>query len=192
MRLTVAKIGRAQGLRGEVTLDVRTDEPDLRFVPGARFETVPASAGPLTVESAREHRGRWYVAFAEILDRTAAEESRGIELVLDVESSDEEDAWYPHELAGLRVERTDGTPVGEVLGVEHMPAHDLLVIRETSGARTLVPFVTAIVPVVDVAGGRVVVDPPGGLLADDVANLEVVPPTPGSGDDTEEQDGGPR
>jgi len=178
VRLTVAKIGRAQGLRGEVSLDVRTDEPEERFVPGATFETEPADAGPLTVESARQHRGRWYVAFEQILDRTAAEAARGIELVLDVEASDEDDAWYPHELAGLWVERTDGSAVGEVLGIEHLPAHDLLVVRETSGARTLVPFVRAIVPVVDVAGGRVVIDPPGGLLAADAASLEIVPPTP--------------
>ena len=167
MQLTVAKIGRAHGLRGEVALDVRTDTPDERFVDGAVLRTLPASAGPLTIARVRVQQDRWYVTFEQTTDRTAAEGLRGIELVVDVEDSDEEDAWYPHELTGLRAERPDGTVVGEVVGLEHLPAQDALVIREPDGSRTLVPFVRAIVPVVDVPGGRVVVDPPFGLLVAD-------------------------
>lgn len=178
MELTVARIGRAHGLRGEVRLDLRTDDPASRLQVGARLATVPPDAGPLTLDGVRTQNGAWYVRFAEAADRTAAEGLRGVELVVDADVSEEDDAWYPHELAGLWVERTDGSAVGEVLGIEHLPAHDLLVVRETSGARTLVPFVRAIVPVVDVAGGRVVIDPPGGLLAADAASLEIVPPTP--------------
>lgn len=180
MELTVATIGRAHGLRGEVALDLRTDDPEARLADGQVLRTVPASAGPLTVVSTRIQNGRWHVAFAELGDRTAAEQARGIELVVDVDASDEEDAWYPHELAGLRAELQDGTVVGEVVGLDHLPASDMLVVRETDGTRTLVPFVRVMVPVVDVAGGRVVLDPPGGLLARDAVNLEVAMPEEGS------------
>ncbi|MGC5168476.1 ribosome maturation factor RimM [Luteimicrobium sp. DT211] len=181
MELTVARIGRAHGLRGEVRLDLRTDDPETRLHVGARLTTVPASAGPLTLDGVRNQHDAWYVRFAEASDRTAAEGLRGVELVVDAEDSDEEDAWYPHELAGLRVELADGTVVGEVEGLDtSSPAHDLLLVRETGGERTLVPFVRAIVPVVDVPGGRVVLDPPGGLLARDAALLEVDLPDDGA------------
>lgn len=173
MELVVARIGKAHGLRGEVALDVRTDVPQDRFEIGAVLATVPPEAGPLTVAATRVHQGRWLVRFAESTDRSAAEALRGVELVVDPGESDEEDAWYPHELAGLRAELSDGTVVGEVVGLEHLPAHDVLVVRETGGERTLVPFVHAIVPVVDVAGGRVELTPPGGLLARDAAAVVV-------------------
>lgn len=184
MQLTVARIGRAHGLRGEVALDVRTDDPAARLAAGAVLATEPADRGPLTVARTREQQGRWYVTFAEAPDRTAAEALRGVVLVVDVADDattedDDEDAWYPHELAGLRAEHVDGRLLGEVVGLEHLPAQDALVLREPDGARTLVPFVRAIVPVVDVAGGRVVLDPPGGLLASDAANLVVSDETRG-------------
>ena len=76
----------------------------------------------------------------------------------------EEDGWPVGDLVGLRAELVDGTPAGVVAGLERSPAHDLLVITEPSGGTALVPFVAALVPVVDVAGGRLVLDPPGGLL----------------------------
>jgi len=171
MQLSVARVSKAHGLKGEVALDLRTDDPESRLATGERLETVPADAGPLTVTHAREHQGRWLVTFAEISDRTAAEELRGTELVVEADASDEEDAWYPHELEGLRVELADGTVVGTVITLEYQPAHESLLIEENlpdgGTARTLVPFVLAIVPVVDVAGGRVVLTPPGGLLARD-------------------------
>lgn len=173
MLLTVARIGRAHGLRGEVALDVRTDAPDERLAVGSVLATDPPSAGPLTIARTRVQHGRWIVTFDEARDRTAAEALNGVQLVVDADDEGDEDAWYPHELAGLRAEGTDGRLLGEVVGLEHAPAHDVLVLRETGGQRTLVPFVRAIVPVVDVPGGRVVLDPPGGLLASDSANLVV-------------------
>ena len=187
MQLTVARIGRAHGLRGEVALDIRTDTPAERLVVGAVLETDRAGVGPLTVATTRDHQGRWLVTFAEVADRTAAEGLRGVGLVVDADASQEEDAWYPHELVGLRAEHVDGRVIGTVLALEHLPAHDALLIRESTGERSLVPFVRAIVPVVDVAGGRVVVDPPGGLLASDAANLVVSPETHGDarGDDSD-------
>ncbi len=173
MELTVARIGRAHGLRGEARLDLRTDDPAARLQVGARLTTVPSSAGPLTLDAVRIQNGAWYVRFAEAADRDAVEGLRGVELVVDADVSDEEDAWYAHELAGLRAELADGTVVGTVEGLDPSPAHDLLVVRETGGERTLVPFVRSMVPVVDVPGGRVVLDPPGGLLARDAEQLEV-------------------
>ncbi|GAA1727622.1 ribosome maturation factor RimM [Isoptericola hypogeus] len=180
MQLVVARVGRAHGLKGEVALDLRTDVPEERFAVGAALDTEPASAGPLTITGVRVHQERWLVSFAQVADRTAAEALRGVELVVEEDASDEEDAWYPHELQGLRAELEDGTVVGEVVALEHLPAHDVLVVREPLDAgavRTLVPFVRAIVPVVDVAGGRVVLTPPGGLLARDAAAVVVDEPS---------------
>ena len=176
MLLTVARVGRPHGLRGEVALDVRTDSPEDRLVTGRTFRTDPESAGPLTLARVREQQGRWFVTFAEASDRSAVEALRGVTLVVDAAEPDaaDDDAWYEHQLVGLRAEHVDGRLLGEVIGLESAPAHDLLVLREPDGARTLVPFVRAIVPVVDVPGGRVVLDPPGGLLASDAANLVVV------------------
>jgi 16S rRNA processing protein RimM len=173
MELIVAVVGRAHGLRGEVGLDLRTDAPEERFALGAVLTTQPASAGPLTVVGTRTQQGRWYVQFAEVSDRSGAEALRGTTIVAESAETDDEDAWYPYELAGLRAEHVDGRVLGEIVGLEHLPAHDMLVLREPDGARSLVPFVRAIVPVVDVPGGRVVLDPPGGLLASDAANLVV-------------------
>jgi len=181
MELTVARVGKAHGLRGEVALDLRTDDPEERLAVGSRLATVPASAGPLAVATVRVHQGRWLVGFEGVRDRSEAEALRGVELVVEVDASDEEDAWYPHELAGLRAQDADGRELGRVEGLEHLPAHDMLVLREPDGSRTLVPFVRQIVPVVDVPGGFVVLDPPGGLLASDAEHLEVATPGPEAG-----------
>ncbi len=192
MELTVARVGKAHGLRGEVALDLRTDDPEERLAVGSRLATVPASAGPLAVVTVRVHQGRWLVGFEGVHDRTGAEALRGVELVVEAEASDEEDAWYPHELAGLRAQDADGRELGRVEGLEHLPAHDALVLREPDGSRTLVPFVRQIVPVVDVAGGFVVLDPPGGLLAADAEHLEVAAPGPGHAprpDDVADEEG---
>jgi len=164
MKVTVARIGKAHGLKGEVSLDVRTDIPQTRLVPGATFETAGGSVGHLTIARVREQAGRWYVAFAEIADRDAAEAARGTELVIEASASDEDDAWYVHELVGLRAQRPDGTVVGEVVDLLSMPAQDVLVVREPSGNRAMIPFVEAFVPHVDVEHGTVVVTPPYGLL----------------------------
>lgn len=167
MELVVARVGAPHGLKGMVRLDVRTEDPAGRLAPGTILTTDPADRGPLTVAAATQRQGAWYVRFAEVPDRTAAEALRGTTLLVtvDAEEDDEEDAWYPHQLVGLVVEDTTGRRLGTVAGVEHLPAQDALVVTEDGGERTLVPFVAEIVPVVDVAGGRVVLDPPRGLLA---------------------------
>ena len=177
MRLTVARIGRAHGIRGEVSVELRTDVPDQRFhagaelfvVDGGRFRELAAAGRPtrLTVTGARDHNGTLLLTFAEIDDRTAAEAFRDVVLEADVpEDPDEPEAWYDHQLVGLRVTDPAGAPLGSVVAVEHLPAQDLLVVRRDAGGDRLVPFVQAIVPEVDVPGGRLVVDAPAGLLDD--------------------------
>ena len=110
----------------------------------------------------------WSSAFEEIADRTTAEAARGTELTCLVdpdEMPEDPDEFYDHQLAGLRVETTGGEAVGELERVEHGAAQDLLVIR-TSEREVLFPFVSALVPEVDVAGGRIVIDDKPGLLVE--------------------------
>jgi len=164
--VVVGRIGRPHGVRGEVTVEVRTDDPDLRFAPGAVLLTDPADRGPLTVAAARWHREILLLQLDGVGSREDAEELRNTELhvpVAGLPELDDPDAFYDHQLVGLTARLTDGTVLGEVVAVRHEGA-DLLVVRRPEGGELLVPFVTAIVPTVDVAGGFVVVDPPEGLL----------------------------
>jgi 16S rRNA processing protein RimM len=171
--VVVARIGKPHGLRGEVTLDLRTDEPDRRFVTGAvlRAEPPRGSASPLrqvTVASTRWHSSRLLATFEEVGDRTAAEAARGLMLYARVaadESPEDPDEYYDHQLVGLAAYDVDGRPLGEVTGLVHGGAQDLLSIRTPDGRDTLVPFVKQLVPEVDVAGGRVVVADRPGLVA---------------------------
>ncbi len=164
MQLTVARIGRAQGLRGEVSVEAHTDIPEDRFAPGEVLATDPTDAGPLTVARSRTQGGRWYLTFDGVDAREAAEGLRGVLLTVDEEESDEDDAWYLHEIVGLRVERPTGELIGEVIGLDHLPGHDMLVVKEPNGNRAMIPFVEELVPEVDVKAGRVIADPPYGLL----------------------------
>lgn len=169
--LVVGRIGRPHGLKGEVSVEVRTDEPDRRFAPGARLATERSrpgaqATGSLAVESIRWHSGRLLVVFEEIADRNAAEAARGTLLVVPVdpaETPDDPEEFYDHQLVGLRAEDTAGVPVGSVVAVEHTGGQDLLHI-DVDGEVVLFPFVAALVPVVDVPGRRIVVDDRPGLL----------------------------
>jgi 16S rRNA processing protein RimM len=172
--LTVARIGKPHGLRGEVTVRLHTDDPERRFAPGAAFRTeaAPGSGVPrsLTIRSTRVHNGIWLLAFEQVPDRTGAESLRGTRLLLETDEAGakpgepEDDAWYEDDLVGLEVVRRDGARVGTVSGLELGAAQDLLVVTLQAGGTAYLPFVEAIVPEVDVDGGRVVVDPPDGLL----------------------------
>jgi 16S rRNA processing protein RimM len=164
--VVVARIGRPHGVRGEVTVEVRTDDPDLRFVPGAVLRTDPAERGPLTLAGRRWHREVLLLSFDGVDSREEAEELRGTELLYDVADLpplEDPDSYYDHQLVGLAARLTDGVPLGEVAAVRH-EGTELLVVRRPDGDEVLVPFVAAIVPTVDLAGGFVVVDPPEGLL----------------------------
>lgn len=204
MLVTVGRIVRAHGVRGEVAVDVRTDAPDERFAPGhvlvaragrgaragvragaragsgGRPGAGPRSGGPalpteLTVERVRRHHGRLLVVFAGISDRDAAEALRGTELLVDVgedDRPDDPDEYFDHQLTGLTVVDTTGRELGEVSSVIHGPAQDVISVRSSGGAETLVPFVSQLVPEVDLAAGRLVVDPPAGLFELDGSDEE--------------------
>lgn len=167
MQLVIGRIGRAHGIRGDVFVDVRTDDPDDRFAVGSVLATDPADAGPLTVDRVRWHSGKLVLGFAGYPDRTAAERLRGIQLVIDsdeLEPLDDPDEFHDHELVGLAVVTTDGAAVGTVDEIIHGPAGELLAVRRETGGEALVPFFREFVPTVDVQGGKVVIDPPEGLL----------------------------
>jgi 16S rRNA processing protein RimM len=163
--VVVGRIGPAHGLRGEVFVEPRTDEPGRRFARGSRLG-IPD--GTLTVVGSRTHSGRLVVRFEELADRTAAEAARGTELTVAIEAGEtpeDPEEFYDHELVGLRVETTTGEAVGELERIEHNAAQDLLVIR-TPDREVLFPFVSALVPEVDVPGGRLVIDDRPGLLGE--------------------------
>lgn len=169
--LVVGRIGRAHGLRGDVSVDLRTDEPDRRFARGAVLDVqaprpgdgVPAT---LTVAGSRWHSGRLLVRFDQIGDRSAAEAARGWQLTVRLdpdESPEDPEEFYDHQLVGLRVEDGDGLVRGTVTAVEHGGSQDLLHI-EVEGRDVLFPFVRELVPMVDVPGGRLRVEDRPGLL----------------------------
>jgi 16S rRNA processing protein RimM len=171
--VVVGRVGRPHGIRGEVSVELRTDEPERRFAVGSRLlvrrpATGPAPAYPvLTVAAARWHQDRLLVRFEELPDRTAAEASRGLLLATEVdaaESPEDPEEYYDHQLVGLRVRTTEGAEVGEVAEVLHSGAQDLLVVRRPDRDDALVPFVAALVPEVDLAARVLLVADRPGLL----------------------------
>jgi len=192
--LTVAVIGPAHALKGEVRLEIRTDDPRGRLAPGARLPVQApdthegrghgdSDIDHLTVARVRFDGSRWFALFEEVRDRTAAEALRGAHLLVETDTAgadgaggadDEDDeAWYAHELIGLRAVRAlasaDGESqqlqqLGEVVDLEPGVAQDRLIVRTPDGERVAVPFVEALVPEIDPDAGTVTVDPPGGLF----------------------------
>jgi 16S rRNA processing protein RimM len=172
MRVIVGRVGRPHGIRGEVVIGVRTDEPDLRFAVGAILDAGPTPDGEpgpgptLRITSARWHSGQLLVGFAGVTDRTAAGELTGSWLSVDssqLPATQDPDEFRDHELVGLSVRTSAGQAVGAVTDVLHY-GQDLLVVRHPDGQEHLIPFVKAIVPEVHVAAGFLIVDPPPGLL----------------------------
>lgn len=169
MQLVVGRVGRPHGLRGEVIIEVRTDDPAERFAAGSVLVTDPAERGPLTVAAARWHSGRLLVAFEGCRDRDTAEALR--DTLLQIDSADLEplgdpDEFYDHDLIGLRVVTVAGEDVGTVADVLHH-GQDLLVVDGAgtrSGAEIMIPFVAPLVPEVSLGSGKLVIDPPPGLL----------------------------
>ena len=174
--VVVGRLGRPHGVRGLATVEVRTDEPDLRFAPGAVLITDPPERGPLTVVDKRWHSGTLLLQLAgpsgEVYGtREAVDELRNtlfLVPVADLPQIEDPDSFYDHQLIGLTARLPDGTVLGEVTAVRH-EAQDLLVLRREAGGKAaapeaLIPFVSAIVPTVDLAEGFLVVDPPEGLL----------------------------
>ncbi len=188
MLLAVGRILRPHGVRGEVMVEVRTDDPGERFASGRVLATRPEALGPLRVSKSRPHAGGLIVGFAQVTERAAADKLRGVWLVIDsadVPAPDDPDEFRDHQLIGLHALTVDGRRVGTVTDVRHH-GQDLLVIRRDlapgatadsaagaaadsapdSAAELLVPFVAAIVPEVDLTAGHLLIDPPPGLLDD--------------------------
>jgi 16S rRNA processing protein RimM len=182
-QLLVGVVLRPHGVRGEVVVEPRTDVPRRRFAVGRALALGPAgpgaAAGPgaptgpaLVVAGVREHSGRLLVRFEGIGGRTAAERLRGARLVIDPDDAGSpaeageapDELWWDSELVGLSARLADGSVVGDVIDVVHGAGNDLLIVRTGAGRSVLIPFVAAVVPEVDTAHGRLVLDPPPGLL----------------------------
>lgn len=169
MDVVVGRVAKAHGITGELSVDVRTDSPEMRFALGSALvaKLRDGTTRTLTVAAARNHSGRLLVRFEQVLTRDVAESLRGTLLLGstdDLPPIDDPDEFYDHELEGLAVELLDGTKIGTVKEIAHGAGGELLVVNREGGGELLVPFVSQIVPTVDVKGGKVVIDPPEGLL----------------------------
>lgn len=183
-QLRVGRLVKAHGLKGAIKLELYTDDPEGRFVPGATFtlqvpESSPWHGKPLTVREFKWMNSHPVAFFDGVDDRDAAEGLIRAILWVDEDmqaSPAEEDAWFDHQLVGLDVVR-DGETVGKVARVDHFPSQDLLIVKVRDD-EVLVPFVKAIVPEVDIAGGRVIVTPPAGLFEEIPDDGEEAPSEP--------------
>ncbi|RNE49427.1 ribosome maturation factor RimM [Corynebacterium alimapuense] len=166
MELMIGRVIKSHGIRGEVSVELSTDEPESRFAVG---EVLDGRQGnrthELTVDTVRSHKARLLIKFKEISDRNAADALRGTRfMAAPLESEDDDEGFYDHELEGLNV-ILDGLAIGKVTGVLHGPAGETLEVTLTEGAReVLIPFVHAIVPEVDLEAGTCTITPPEGLL----------------------------
>ncbi|MFM9366509.1 ribosome maturation factor RimM [Streptomyces sp. Da 82-17] len=169
MQLVVGRIGRAHGIKGEVTVEVRTDEPELRLAPGAVLATDPAATGPLTIAAGRVHSGRLLLRFEGVRDRNGAEALRNTLLIADVdpeELPEGEDEYYDHQLMDLDVVTVDGQEVGRITEISHLAAQDLFIVERPDGTEVMIPFVEEIVTEIDLEEQRAIIDPPPGLIDD--------------------------
>lgn len=160
MRLLVGRIGRAHGILGEATIEVRTDEPDRRFAIGSKVQT--DVHGELTIISGRVHNGILLLGFNGITDRNGIEKLRNTLIYCEVDINEpgtDEDDYHVLQLIGCAAYLESGELIGEVTDVINLPGQDLLAIKTESG-EVLIPFVHQLVPVVDIAARRVVVIPP--------------------------------
>ena len=170
MELVVGRVARAHGITGELVVDVRTDDPEARFVRGNTLRARASRGGAertYTVESVRAHGGRLLVRLAGVSDRDAADALRGTLFLVDSDELPpitEPDEFYDHQLEGLRVRTVAGVDVGTVAEVLHTAGGELLSVKTPEGAEVLVPFVAAMVPSVSLADGLIEIDPPDGLL----------------------------
>ncbi|MFM7491853.1 MAG: ribosome maturation factor RimM [Actinomycetota bacterium] len=152
MLLVVGRIGRAHGVRGEATIEVRTDDPDSRFAIGSVLQTDPENKGPLKISDAHFHNGILLLSFDGINDRTAVESLRNVLLLAEVNPEDantSEDDFHISQIVGCDVKDENQKNWGVVIDVLPLPAQDTLVILH-EGREILVPFVRAFVPTIDI------------------------------------------
>jgi 16S rRNA processing protein RimM len=180
VEVVVGRVAKAHGLRGDVLVDVRTDEPERRFAPGAVLLVAGRSRlGQLTLLSARWHGPRLLVRFAAVPDRDAADSLRGAELSVRVagdERPDDPEEYYDHQLVGLEVTSPAGD-VGTVTEVLHLPTQELLSICTAQGEELLVPFVRDLVEDVDLPRHQLLLSRSGEQAAD-VLRLDRPPAPP--------------
>jgi len=160
MRLLVGRIGRAHGILGEATIEVRTDEPDRRFAIGNQVST--DAHGDLTIISGRVHNGILLLGFNGFTDRNAIEKLRDTLLYAEVdinETSEAEDEYHVLQLIGCQAVLQNGEVFGEITDVINLPGQDLLAIK-TAGGEALIPFVNQLVPTVDIKNKKITVIPP--------------------------------
>lgn len=160
MRLLVGRIGRAHGILGEATIEVRTDDPDARFAVGEKLQT--DEHGELTITSGRVHNGILLLGFAGYSDRNQIEKLRNTLLYAEVdinEVREDDDDYHVLQLIGCQAFLENGEFFGEVTDVINLPSQDLLAIK-TQENEVLIPFVRQLVPIVDIALKRLEVIPP--------------------------------
>ena len=165
MQLVIGRIGRAHGVRGDLFVEPMTDEPDHRYADGTVLMT--SNDTTLTVATSKWHSGRFVVHFAGFDDRNVAETLRGLTLSIEVDpaqSPEDPDEYYDHQLVGLNVVLADGTHVGTIGEVIHLPSQDLLTVLREGDTEALIPFVTEFVPDINLTTKTVVITPPPGLL----------------------------
>jgi len=176
MELVVGRVAKAHGVTGELVVDVRTDDPDVRFARGTTLRGRASRGGSerdYTIESVREHSGRLLLRLAGVVGRDAADALRGTLFLVDADDLPpitEPDEYYDHQLEGLGVRTVTGEDVGTIAEVLHTAAGELLSVKSAEGTEILVPFVSAIVTTVSLTDGIVEIDPPDGLL--NLADLE--------------------
>ena len=167
MLLIVGRIGRVHGVRGEVTVEVRTDSPEERFQVGTQIATDPAKFGPLTIIGQRWHNGILLLTFDGVSDRGAAEKIKNVLLMAEVDIAESDaDEFHVQLLIGSSIELIDGTVLGTIDDVLTTKGQNLLSFMR-GGKQVLIPFVKAIVPTVDIASRKVVITPPEGLIDED-------------------------
>jgi 16S rRNA processing protein RimM len=169
VELTVGRVVKAHGVTGEVVVEVRTDDPELRFAPGTvlRAKASDHRERNYVVAAARPHGSRLLLRLDGVADRDAADALRGNLFVIDSEDLppiDEPDTYYDHQLEGLLVRTTTGRDIGTVTEVLHTAAGELLAVKRAEAGELLVPFVSAIVTSVSLESRIVEIDPPEGLL----------------------------
>ena len=165
MQLVVARIGRAHGVLGEATVEVRTDQPEDRFYVGSVLATEPTTFGPLTISSVRDHNGTLLLGFEGVTDRNEIEKLRNVLLLaeVDIDADSTEDDFHVQQLLQCEVSTQDGELIGKVSDVINLPGQDVLAVSYND-REVLIPFVKAIVPIVDIANRKIVIIPPQGLL----------------------------
>ena len=166
MQLVVGRIGRAHGVLGEATVQVQTDDPDLRFKVGAKL--ILANGKDLTIRSARWHNQILLLAFEGVVDRNQIEELRDQMISAEVDITSLSPGEYHYQqLLGCQVFLQSDELIGEVDEIVKLPGQDLLSVAK-NGKKVLIPMVKKIIISIDVSTKKIVVDPPEGLL--DVTN----------------------